>query len=222
MPPVSDERPNQGRPIIVCPLEFERAALRRAGVDRWAELCCCGPGSERMAQWWAALRTISSPIILAGVAGSLNDSHQAGCAWWISEVVDARTGTQFVPSWFAPASRCIITSVDQAVGNPAAKERLHLQTGADLVDMESLTFARCAAQREATWAIVRGVSDGAQSSLPKGINRWVNQRGQTQGLRVLVDLVRRPREIRLVRELHASSRRAMAGTSALLSEQFGK
>jgi len=175
-----------------------------------------------MARWWSMRLTLDAPIILAGVAGSLNDSHQAGSAWWISEVVDPVTGSRLAQSLFASESRCIITSVDTVVSSSAVKQALREQTGADLVDMESQTFAQCAAQRGATWAIVRGVSDGAQTNLPPNIDGWVNGDGQTRPSRVLWDLLKRPRDFGVIRKLNASSRRAMACVSTLLSDRFGK
>ena len=75
-PPITD------RPLIVCPLEFERRALVRAlrrapGVGH-VEVECCGPGAVAVAAWADGVGRTERPIVLAGLAGGLVASARTG------------------------------------------------------------------------------------------------------------------------------------------------
>jgi len=208
------------RPIIVCPLEFERAALHHHGVDRLAELSCCGPGVAGIERWWSGRSPTRQPIILAGLAGSLHESFANGCAWWVSAVVESRDAPGLSPTLFVPASRCVVTSARGAVVDRGMKRSLRATTGADLVDLESIAFARSATQAGASWAIVRGVSDDVDARLPAGIDRWVDARGRTRIMPAMWDVLRRPTNVRVMWNLKRDGDLALAEVARLLHEFF--
>jgi len=59
------------RVTIVCPLEFERRALARAGLATLCDLHRSGPGRAAITAWAAAIDPPPGPVVLAGLAGGL-------------------------------------------------------------------------------------------------------------------------------------------------------
>jgi hypothetical protein len=79
----------------------------------------------------------------------------------------------------------IVSCPANTLTTPAAKGAWARQSGADLVDLESAAFARIAVEEGWDWGIVRGISDGPDSSLPADIDTWVDQQGRSRPGRVL-------------------------------------
>ena len=168
---------------VVCPLEFERRVLHRAELGDRCRLDCCGPGPQGVARW-AAGRDASAPVILCGLAGSASGSYPPRRAYVPAAVV-TDDGQRLEPTLGVgrvgerdPAP--LIGSADRTLTTARAKQDWARQTGADLVDQESVAFARTAADRGWPWTIVRGVGDGLQTTLPEGIDAWVDDRGRTR------------------------------------------
>ena len=166
---------------LVCPLEFERIALRALARRRRWTLHCCGPGAAGVERWaGASVIPRGARVVLAGVAGGLHPEVASGTAVEVVEVCEAGAAPTAPPLRLTglPAARCL------AVGAPLttleskrAATELH---GADVVDTESAAFARVATRSRWSWTIVRGVSDGAEHSLPEGIAAWTDARGKTR------------------------------------------
>ncbi len=170
-----------GRAIVVCALEFERRLLVRAGVGRICELACCGPGAERVRRW-ASQQTPSGAVFLCGLAGALSDTFAVGTACAVATVVvDDR---QIRPSMTESAG-AVVACPASTLTTPASKRAWADRTGATLVDLESAAFALIAADKRWDWGIVRGVSDGPDTTLPGGIDTWVDGQGRSRPGRVL-------------------------------------
>jgi nucleoside phosphorylase len=204
--------------IIVCPLQFERDALRRTSLTSHFDLQCCGIGARAIDRWVRDLPPVDRPVILAGLAGGLNNRFPAGSAWWITNVVRDDQSADWSPpvigfgvSGAAP-TRCIITSAMDSVTNVARKRWLRDQSGADLVDLESAAFAQAASERGLRWGIVRGVSDDASTSLPSNIDQWVDSRGKPRLFIILRSIIAQPALLPAMLRLR---RRANAATTAL-------
>ncbi|MHC4142822.1 MAG: phosphorylase family protein [Planctomycetota bacterium] len=167
---------------VVCPLDFERRVLHRVGLGDRCRLDCCGPGSQGVARW-AAGRESSAPVILCGLAGSTSGSYLLRKAY-VPGMVVTDDGQRLEPTLGVGAGgrdpAPLIGSADRTLTTLRAKQDWARQTGADLVDQESVAFARTAADRGWPWAIVRGVGDGLQTTLPDGIDAWVDDRGRTR------------------------------------------
>jgi hypothetical protein len=171
---------------VVCPLEFERRVLHRAELGDRCRLDCCGPGPQGVA-WWAAGRDASAPVILCGLAGSASGSYLPRTAF-IPAAVVTDDGQRLEPTLgvggVGRVGGCdpapLIGSADRTLTTSRAKQDWARQTGADLVDQESVAFARTAADRGWRWTNVRGVGDGLQTPLPDGIDAWVDDRGRTR------------------------------------------
>jgi len=209
------------RPTILCALEFERSILSRAAWSTHASIDCCGPGAESVVRWAEQHGATRNVVILCGLAGGLRASAPAGQAFLVSTVITA-AGRQH-RSLVEPAThgddsrrtlrRAVLTSVPRIVANPAEKQALAEKSGAELVDLESGVFAEAACLFGWRWAIVRGVSDGHDASLPAQASAWVDTRGRTRPARVAVDLLTKPWLVRGTVRLRANSIAAMRAVS---------
>ena len=177
--------------VVLCPLEFERRCFRR-----YAKLpaVTIGPGANGVRRAFANRAHWPYPnpslIILVGTAGALNSKFTASSDAVIREVrsldgralhsgVDARAHATVVES------PTIVASVED-------KRALHSASGADLVDMESFTFATFAQNAGLRWAIVRGVSDDANSALPTQCQRFTDARGRSRIGQIFAAIARDP------------------------------
>lgn len=214
---------NAPRPVVVCPLEFERRALLSAGLNQRCEVICCGPGPTRVASWVKALGDSVQPIILAGLAGALVEHARAGSAWIIDEVIDAESDRRWRPTFVPPIraqgfqrAGVAITSSTTGIASREIKVELHRRTGAALVDLESVAFARAATDEGLRWAIVRGVSDGLGESLPNGVESWVDESGRSRLLTVFGAIIRRPMTLQSVLRLRRQGLIAMRATGNVI------
>lgn len=210
------------RPVVVCPLQFERKALVRAGLGVGCELSCCGPGAEAITRWVdrdGPQESVRSPrpVILAGLAGALGDTCAVRSAAVIGAVVgaDGRRWTPSLPG-AAGGERAVITSVAASVTSPRARSDLARARHADLVDLESEAFAAVATKAGWRWAIVRGISDGPRTALPPGLDRWIDPAGRTRTARVFGGLARRPWLIPSLLRLRGDSAAAMLAVADMI------
>ena len=110
----------------------------------------------------------------------------------------------------------MIFSTSRIVTTPAAKAELAARTGADLVDLESAAFADSAVKLGWNWAIVRGVSDGADEFLPDGIEQWVDAAGRTRVAVVALAFLQRPALAPTLWRTACAGRAAMADAARLV------
>lgn len=212
--------------IVVCPLQFELQGLARAGLERYCELHCCGPGAHGVKRWFDRHRPVGRTVVLAGLAGALRPEIAAGSAWIIREALsDASPSERWRPSWMpAPSPDAQpplrVVSVTCTVTLPREKTLLAERSGADLVDLESATFARTADQLGLKWGIVRGVSDAACDALPPNIDQWVDDRGGTRPVVAGLAVLRRPWLIAHVLRLKRAGDQAMAAIAAHLRDHL--
>jgi hypothetical protein len=195
-------------PIVVCPLEFERRALQGAGLGTVCRIECCGPGPAAVAAWCGE-RALTVPVILCGLAGSVRDPYRERAAFAALAVLadDGRRLDPVLPAGPGPAP--LIGSAERTLATPREKADWARRSGADLVDRESATFAPLAAERGWRWTVVRGVSDGPRTSLPAGLDEWVDDRGRTRPGAVCGAILRRHARIRQLVRLRATGRAAM-------------
>ena len=178
-----------------------------------------------MSRWAETLGTTAAPVILAGLAGALDPAIDAGSAHVIQAVVDGRGNPLGSPSPFAAqlaaASSCRITSARFTLATPAAKRDWFHRTAANLVDLESIAFTRAATRFNWTWAIVRGVSDDAHTTLPANIDQWVDARGSARGWVIAGAIFAQPSLVTSLWRMGRSSRRAMDQVSEKIRELIG-
>ena len=206
-----------GRVLVVCPLHFERRALARAGLGRCCTLACSGPGPLAAGRW-ARGQSPTGAVILCGLAGSLNTRFAVGTAHSVSSVlVDA--GTRLTPPMSAPGGP-VVSCPDRTLTSPEAKREWAARSGADLVDLESAAFARVADEHRWRWAIVRGVSDGPETSLPDDIDTWVDPVGRTRIGRVARAMLRGRVSLGQLLRLRTDSSAAMTAAAAVIERML--
>lgn len=206
-------------PIVVCPLDFERRRLRCAGLHRRFDLQCCGPGAAGVRRW-AEGRDPPGPVVLCGVAGAVRDGFPAGSAYAAAAVVDG-DGRRLVPALGAgERDGPVVGSAGAALVTPDQKRAWAQRTGCDLVDLESAAFAEIAAARGWRWAVVRGVSDGPDTELPAGIDRWADETGRARLWPVLRALLGRRVTLAQLRRLRADGLAAMREAAGIVERML--
>jgi len=213
----------KNRPIVLCPLQHERRTLLRLGIGTTCELACCGPGAAGVQRWCAAIGCLERPVILAGVAGGLAESVHAGMAAVVDEVIDPESLRRCKPNlrWNVDPHASVrwrATSTAQIVNSPAERASLHVRTGAEIVDMESVAFARLANANQWRWGIVRGVSDDWNSGLPAEFGQWINPTGTTRPWAVLKSLVLQPSLMAEAMRIHRHSSEALSRVAMLIRQ----
>jgi hypothetical protein len=212
---------------VLCPLAREAALLQRTlqrlDVSPMPAIRVTGPGTAGVDRWFSDNRPDDGTcIILAGLAGGLSRNAVAGTAWWVHRVIDARS--RAVRDSPVPASLdcheapAVVVSTATVCTTDAEKRTLADAFNADLVDMESAAFAAHAAALNVRWMIVRGVSDGPDTSLPASIGTWVDAEGQVRPGRIAMGLLRRPWLLGSLRRLDIASNAAMEAVACRITD----
>lgn len=162
---------------------------QRDEEEEWIA-ACAGAGLDAATRAFAGIED-GGPIDLVlsiGWAGALTSECEAGQAYNIAGVLDARTGERFNceagagPYWLATSPR---------VADEAEKRRLASTYRAALVDMEAAAVARLAAMRGIPFYCIKGVSDAADVKLPD-FNRFLDANGQFQTPKFVLFALLRP------------------------------
>lgn len=174
---------------VLCPLRIERVHVRRAldaaGLGR-VLVVQTGIGKDAVVR--AAGRAAPGGlVILAGACGGLVLGEDVPR---IGRVVDGRGG-EWVP-FAAEVGGATLIGVDEIVSTPADKAALAARTGASIVDMEAHALAPYCEGRGVAWAVVRGVSDTPEETMPHEVLGWITPEGDERRLRAAWDMVRRP------------------------------
>lgn len=209
------------RPLVLCPLEFERQMLIKAQLEDVCDLECCGPGADSICAWACKNENPGRPLILAGLAGALTGEHAAGSAHIITEVVDEHGEERWIPplqdrQTADALGQTIVTSTSATLSGRLAKQIMRRDSGGTLIDLESVAFATAAEKYGWTWGIVRGISDDLSSLLPENIEQWVDDTGRTRWSLVMRTLLCRPNLIPVVLELRTNSTQAMEHVGQLV------
>lgn len=139
---------------------------------------CAGAGVDAATRAFAGIED-GGPIDLVlsvGWAGALTGACEAGQAYNVAGVFDARTGERFNCDAGA-GQHWLVTS--PRVADEAEKRRLASTYKASLVDMEAGGVARLAAMRGIPFYCIKGVSDAVDTKLPD-FNRFIDPAGQFQ------------------------------------------
>lgn len=129
-------------------------------------------------------------LILAGACGGLKPVPDVPR---IERIVDAH-GHVWYPEE-DPGAGVTLIAVDEVVSTPEDKRLLAERSGASIVDMESHAFCAACEKAGVRWAVVRGVSDTPDETLPADVLNWITPGGDTRSARAAWDMLRRPRLI---------------------------
>jgi len=166
--------------------------------------CGVGPGRAGSAARWLIGQKVTSLAVL-GVSGGLAPGLTPGRLIVAERVIDNTAGA--AESWSCRGSADLLKALDQAgfsaasgpvvtvaepVLDPEAKSRLHRETGALAVDMESAAVARAAAEAGLNCVILRAICDAADRRVPPALYQMVDGDGRLRISILLRELVRRP------------------------------
>jgi hypothetical protein len=128
-------------------------------------------------------------LVSFGIAGALGSDLPVGTVIDANRVVDEAGSVLWegAPLGAAPARQGKIPGVSQTVDNPAERARLHAETGADAVDMESGPLARSGRLA----GCVRAISDTPTRRLG-GIAQGARANGSVDYLGFLRGFIREP------------------------------
>ncbi len=179
----------------------------------------------------AAVERGCRSIISFGVAGGLAPHLRAGDWIVASSVIDAgqtrptdQALTDRMLALIPGATHAPIMGVDTAVTDMHGKRRIHTETGAAGVDMESHLVGRLAADHGLSFGAARVVIDPAHRAVPDAALAGMRPDGGTNVLAVMRGLIARPHQIgglmRLAGDAYAAHR-ALRRTRRKLGHGFG-
>ncbi len=179
-----------------------------------------------------ALKRGCRSIISFGVAGGLAPHLRPGNWVVASSIVDAqqsrptdRPWSEKILAMIPGAEHRPIAGVDYAVASPDAKRRMHAETGAATVDMESHLVARLAATHGLSFTAVRVVIDPAHRAIPDAALAGMRPDGGTSVTAIIRELIAGPSQLSgLLRLAHDgyAARRALLRVRRLLGPDFGR
>jgi len=213
-----------------------RITLGRLGGARVA-LAVTGDGERNARRGLAELLAAApmSRIIVAGVAGALSPTLEAGALVAVGRAINESDGSVYAadPALLDAATKAcgghrgVAVTATRIADTVAEKQRLlalavAAETGvADhdpsriwaVVDLESAAFAAAATRTGLPWVAVRAVSDTAADSVPALLNRSRDDGGAVRRASVLRGLLTNPTALRPLLELRDRVR-ACAGRLA--------
>lgn len=107
---------------------------------------------------------------------------------WRSRVVDALS-----PSINTHAG--LLITMDRVIRSADEKRRIHAETGAIAVDMETATLQRAASRAGIPFIALRAVLDARDEIVPGSVTSGVDRAGRPTPLRLMASLLRHPRDI---------------------------
>lgn len=163
------------------PLNADRAARQLIAM-----------GADRLISWGcaAALAPQLNPgdLVIASQAISEQQIAFNTDSGWAAKMQRLLPATlPIVNGSLAESSRIVATSTD--------KKRIHQQTGAVALDMESAAVIRAAEQANLPCLIIRAIADPITMDLPQAVAQSLNDQGQVELMKLLRFLLAHPWEI---------------------------
>jgi adenosylhomocysteine nucleosidase len=176
--------------LAACGLQREAQIVARAGLVPVV-------GGGDVARLEAALEARAQEvraILSIGICGALSPALD------ISDIVVGGGATDLawravLAAHFPNAHIGLVHGQDMMLATAADKARVHAETGAIAVDMESQVAARVAARHGLPFAILRVVSDRADQTLPPAARVGINPDGSMAFGKVLGALVANPGQV---------------------------
>jgi adenosylhomocysteine nucleosidase len=134
----------------------------------------------------------------------------------VDEARRARAEAALAASGLRAVSGDVLGARDPAA-SPARKEALHAATGAIAIDLESQLVARVASRAGKPFLVLRAIADPASRALPEAALIGLNASGKPALNRVLVSVLRNPRQIPALLRLAGDTRRALLALGSALA-----
>jgi len=189
--------------LCVCGLAAEARIARRAG---FAAVIGAGdlPGGARC-------------LVSFGIAGGLDPDLRPGDVILTDAVVgEAEAWRGGMQPLLGELARRVgardgpVFGAGAILATPAAKARLHRDTGALAVDLESAAVARAAAARGIPFVVLRAIADPAERDLPSAALLPLGAGGRPGYFRILRSVWRQPGQLPGLAGLAREARQALA------------
>ena len=209
--------PGEARTLSPQRLDFEETLALPSG--HWIGVSGAGPKRAHQAARRLLDQNVDA-LISWGCAGALEAGLQPGHLVVPERIVSADDEV-FVPdpSWHQAFLETIPPSLKHHTGTllesltviktADEKGRLQRATGALAIDMESAAIARLAKAEHLPFLVIRSIADHASMTFPEAINRSLNPRGDVNIGPLLLELLRRPQDLKGLIQLGRSFSLAM-------------
>jgi len=161
-----------------------------------------GNGRSLKSQVQSALGQGAKRVLSIGICGALSPALKVGDCIIATDIVAEglrvttdRQWTRELLDRVPSAKAAILAGSDVIVSTKETKAKLHRETGADAVDMESHIAATVAKDYGLPFAVVRIVSDSHRQSLPHAAVVGMSQAGRVNLPAVLRSIVAKPSQI---------------------------
>ena len=199
--------------IVVVGMKFEARIAAGLGVP----VICGGDGKNLSSLLTQAMAAGCGGLISFGVAGGLAPHLKPGTCVIGSEIIDDEGTRATDERWALRLTRIIpgsvygaIAGVRQPIAHAADKQRLHGETGALAVDMESHIVAEAAERHAVPFAAIRVVVDPVGRTIPRSALAGSRADGTIDPIAVMRSLARYPRDLIGLIRLSLDTRAARA------------
>ena len=171
-------------------------------------------------------------LVSFGVAGGLDPSLKAGDIVCPNSVIGDdnvkyivdKLQHKTIVSHFSKNFKIAVEplfSTQIIIANTAEKQRLYQTYNAALVDMESLGVAKAAKERNCPFVVIRSIADTATQNLPASSIDVINRNGNIQANRVVMKLIKNPKELPNLLKLASNSTKAFISLKHIAKFGFG-
>jgi len=181
------------------------------------DLVLAGPGPRRAGavaeQVIAAARPTA--VVCAGLGGGLAPELRRGDLVLATRVVEHEGDDAFEPHpdllaaargiipEFSRVHEHVVVTAPRVVGTAAEKRALHPRGG--VVDMESAAVARVAERHGVPFLALRVISDTAHEDFPIDLNRYVDEQGNVQRMKLAFAALGRPHAVPFLLRMRQSA-----------------
>ncbi|MHC4995353.1 MAG: phosphorylase family protein [Planctomycetota bacterium] len=183
--------------------------------------CAVGIGPERAC--WVAERMIfgfkPDRVIVAGVAGALDQTLNIADILIPASVIDADNGEVYEPAIHSAGHHVLVTSATPRL-TLADKQQIREQTTAHAVDMETAAIARVCKTHGLKWLCVRAISDLAEEDLPDWVMELAHPCGKPHLAVVLKRVMTQPWQLPRLLKLGRQSKAATQALALAVGKQI--
>jgi len=183
--------------VAVTCLALEARIAQGSGVS-----VLCNPSFELSATLRTAIAHGASGIISFGIAGGLVPKLVAGNCIVASRIRSGKDVFATDSAWTRNILEAIpnaihaeVVGVDALLMDPSEKTRIHVQTGALAVDMESHIAARIAFEHRIPFAACRIIIDAAHRTLPPAAAVGLRKDGTPDIAAVFLSVLQKPHQL---------------------------
>ncbi len=170
-------------------------------------MTCAGTGPENACIAAEQLMSQGAQRLISwGCAAALNNTLRPGDMIITNTLIDTEfTRFELKTSWAEKTVSLLqdvlvvhngsLAESKAIVSSSAHKQQLYANTGADILDMESVAVAKVAQQYNVPFLAIRAVADPATMTLPTAVSSSLNAEGQIQITKLLLFLLLHPMEL---------------------------